>query len=253
MITEAPPAPAPAPAPPTAEDEALIEELLREQPSLRTFKRATLLGMIRRSSSKVGSALAGSHGGSAAAAPAAAAAGALTVRLAHVAVRLLGAIVGALRTPPPARARIFLDDLCARVSTFMTSSTTAPVSVQDCAEFVALLCSEVAPDWCELGELQAEVGALQQGGGGGGGGGGAAGGGGGGGGKGGGALSGRARMMAATAASSAPEPAPRPSTARKVFKLTPAGFLGLSGSVEGIALEEVRRRVEAWAEARRPR
>ena len=239
-MVSAPAPPAPAAAAACAEDEALIDELLREQPSLRGFKRSTLLGMIKRSSSRVGCSLPGGAGGAVGASAAGAAAAALTVRLAHVAPRLLGAIVGALRTPPPTRSRIFYDELCSRVSAHMTSSTTAPVSVKDVEEFVDLLAGEVAPDWCLLGELQAEVSALQQGGGGGGGGSG-----------GGGAPSGRARMLAAAAAT-APAAA-RPAATRRVFKLTPAGMAGLSGSSGGLALEAVMRRVEKWAEERRPR
>ncbi len=242
-------APAPSEAALTQDDETLVEELLREQPSLRSFKRSTLLGMIRRTSSRVGAAGAAgltsaaftAASGSAAAAAAAAAA-ALTVRLAHVAPRLLTAIVGALRTPPPTRSRIFLDELCPRVAAFMATATTAPVSVKDVEAFVELLCAHIAPQWCAMGELQGEVGGAGSSGSGGGGGGGA--------------VSGRARVLAAmgggAGGAGSAGGAGGAGGARKVFKLTPEAAAGLSGGGQGIPLEAVSKLVQSWAEARRP-
>ena len=39
---------------------------------------------------------------------------------------------------------------------------------------------------------------------------------------------------------------------KKVFKLSQAGYIGLSGgAVGGLSVEDIKRRVEAWAERRR--
>ena len=172
------------------------------------------------------------------------------MRLAHVAPRLLDAVVGALRTPPPLASRMYEDELCRRVSTYMTTSTTAPVSQRDVGEFLCALCGEIAPEWCEMGELRAENSLAAVGGGGGTGfaaqpAAAAAGGGG-----------GRAQQQAAAAAAAAAVSAASaasaaralPSRARRVFKLSAAAYRGLvAGGAEGLSFDSVKRKVEHWA------
>jgi hypothetical protein len=143
---------------------------------------------------------------------------------------------------------MFLEDLCRRVASHVSTTSTLPTSERQVAALVEALASTIAPDWCSLVELREDAGG---------------GGGGGGGVSGGGVSSGGAGGQSAVA---------RERLRRRVFKLSDAAVTALMGG-EGLAavaaaaaagtgagapaapgglpLADVQQRVAAWAQRQR--
>lgn len=146
--------------PPSAEaiaaaEDAAIAQLLQKTPTLRGMKRESLLGIVR---SCGGGGDSGGSGGDGAMAPSLSGAETDPRRLAAAAPRVLAAIVGVLRSPPPLQSRMFLEVLCRRVAAHVSTASALPTSERQVAALVEVLAGTIAPDWCSLVELREDAG-----------------------------------------------------------------------------------------------
>ena len=131
-------------------DDALIESVIRANPSLRGMRREILLKMAAQSSKDTAGGRREIVGGRAAILTQGAQLAVTHARLAGIALRVLDAVVGAMRVPAPARTKVFLDDICARAYNHLRMSSSMSVSAADVEGVLELLASTIAPHWCTI-------------------------------------------------------------------------------------------------------